>query len=786
MAEHPHPHIDPTFPDGIEADTNPPVFVWKPCKGNGPYTFLLKTEGGKEVIRKESLNFPLYLPDKKIPSGEYLWEWKSPRDRRTGSFRIRSTAPVIEVPETENLLSRFPADHPAIFTDAEKKNRLADQYTSRPSSRQQECAAYAEHVLKQDGKTSGFSGLRLPGHRMKEPPFLPDRNLDYSAFFNTWYRIMWDTRLFAYEAETTAAAYLLTRRKEFARAACRRMASLCSWDPSGSSSVFYNDEAHMPIIWHGTTCCDWVWGEFTPEEREIVTEGMTNRGRETFRLLTEEAVYGIDDFSSHSGREIIFLAMLSILLKNETPEAVKWMAWLRPILCGVWPVWGEPDGSWAEGHSYARPYVSIMTLFATALKEGTGIDLYRRPFWKNHLKWQMEGFPPYTDWVGFGDTGPVWKNTLTAAGDLVEVLSRQTGYTAGVLQYLRNIKAARRYAIETPEERRGIPSPAGIQLNFLSQEPVPDIPVKKDSVLSLYPGAGNGFLKDREIDFFFRSSPYGSISHSHADNNDFALCVNGKTVLAPSGFYCGYGSPHHAHWVWHTKSHNCLTLSDDGQVMRDPESRGAVTGGFEDEMLAYFTGIADESYRLRAEACRRHVIYFKPAGCFLIADTFEARPGILSSVQWNVHSPMEARVDPDQKTFTAESGGEGVKGWFLYSAESFFTVTENWEPGPEQLTKMMDYPRQFNLRFTPAEYAERRAVAVILRPVHRGSDVLSVSRHRGNNREHCLIEWGKGKKIEIMLDPYYTDTGSLMQIRGFDKTYTVGKSGINVQGHTAD
>ncbi|MFP4385392.1 MAG: DUF4962 domain-containing protein, partial [Spirochaetia bacterium] len=605
MPERTHPHIDPTFPDGIEADTNPPVFVWKPESKKGPYTFLLKTEDGKELIRREDLHFPLYLPDKRIPPGRYFWRWKSGESSRNGSFRISSTAPVVEVPEAEKLLAMFPSDHPEIFTDTDKASGLMKQYSENPSTRQKECVAYAENVLKKDGRNTGFSGLRLPEHRMKEPPFLPDRNLDYSAFFNTWYRIMWDTRLFCYEAETAAAAFLLSRRSEFARAACRRMASICSWDPYGSSSVFHNDEAHMPIIWHGPTCCDWIWHEFTPEESDIVIEGMTNRGRETFRLLTEEAVYGIDDFSSHSGREIIFLAMLSILLKNETPEAADWFTWLRPILCGVWPAWGEPDGSWAEGHSYARPYVSIMTLFTTALKEGTGIDLYRRPFWKNHLKWQMEGFPPNADWTGFGDTGPVWKNTLTAAAHLVEVMARQTGYTAGVSRYLKEIETARRYAVETPDERKGIPSAAGIQLNFLSQEPIPDIQEKKESMLSLYPGAGSGFLKARKIDFFFRSSPYGSISHSHADNNDFALCVNGKTVLSPSGFYCGYGSPHHAHWVWHTKSHNCVTLSDDGQVMRDPLSRGAVAAGYEDETLAYFTGIADESYRLRAEECRR-------------------------------------------------------------------------------------------------------------------------------------------------------------------------------------
>ncbi|MFP4384953.1 MAG: hypothetical protein ACLFSE_12990, partial [Spirochaetia bacterium] len=94
------------------------------------------------------------------------------------------------------------------------------------------------------------------------------------------------------------------------------------------------------------------------------------------------------------------------------------------------------------------------------------------------------------------------------------------------------------------------------------------------------------------------------------------------------------------------------------------------------------------------------------------------------------------------------------------------------------------YPRQFNLRFTPAEYADRRAVAVVLQPFHSRSDKIKISRHRGSGREYCTIE-GEKIKIEVRLDPGYSDTGSFMQIRVMNGTaYTVGKSGIIIQDQT--
>ena len=51
-----------------------------------------------------------------------------------------------------------------------------------------------------------------------------------------------------------------------------------------------------------------------------------------------------------------------------------------------------------------------------------------------------------------------------------------------------------------------------------------------------------------DVAFVFRSSPLGSISHSHANNNDFILHVGGRVMAMPSGFYggarLGYGGEH--------------------------------------------------------------------------------------------------------------------------------------------------------------------------------------------------------------------------------------------------
>ena len=118
--------------------------------------------------------------------------------------------------------------------------------------------------------------------------------------------------------------------------------------------------------------------------------------------------YGVTRFDSHAGRENVFLALIALVFHEHIPEAESWLEWLRPVLCGIWPIWSGDDGAWAEGPSYGLAYVTIMTMFATALKRGAGVDLYKRPFWKNHARWRRYCLPPYAEWMGFGGRMPTW------------------------------------------------------------------------------------------------------------------------------------------------------------------------------------------------------------------------------------------------------------------------------------------------------------------------------------------------------------------------------------------
>ncbi|HOX07663.1 MAG TPA: DUF4962 domain-containing protein [Planctomycetota bacterium] len=710
---HPHPHVDPRQPRrGSRPATNPPVFAWKPPKAVEEFCLVVARdpELRDAVLTERGLTDPVFLPEKAFGPGHYWWQWSGPgAEGEILDFEIGPEAVVVEIPSVEEWLRRFPAAHPRIWTRPEEVEALRESRATSRAALWRELSAAADRLLGEP-------------HEMSEPPFLPPWEEDYSKTYALWKRIAFDSRAFVAGAETLALAWLAGGREDCARAACRRLASVSRWDPAGSTHLEHNDEPHMSVIWWGPTACDWAWDRFAPEERELVIQHFRRRGQITFEEMHGRGCYGITRFDSHAGREIVFLAQVSLVFHERIPEARRWLEWLRPVLCGVWPIWAGDDGAWAEGPSYGLAYVAIMGRFASALKCGTGVDLFRRPFWAGHARWRELCLPAYAEWMGFGDHTEHWSGTWMANADLVELIDRETGAGA----FGEYVEDCRRWAdiFPTPPERRqDFAGFATAQNYFIETAPARSVAARREPpVLGVFEAAGWAAFRtdlrnpERDVAMIFRSSPYGSTSHSHANNNDFILHVGGKVLAQPSGYYDGYGSNHHMHWNWHTKSHNCATLSGASQPVQSEDSRGAIRRPFEDARLAYLVGDADASYAPQAERCRRHVVFLKEHGCFVLIDEFVAGKGSKSAFEWNIHSWARFEIDEAGRSFRLERDGSRLAGQFLYHRNAFFTLSEGWEPPPKDREQNDQWLMQHHLRFTTSGFERRRNLGVVLCP----------------------------------------------------------------------
>lgn len=753
---HPHPHIDPRQPrHRSQPATNPPVFAWKPLENNSRYSLMIARDPNFEEIylHVRDLTEPLFLPIQAFPPGRFFWKWQGgTRESSVFSFEVTQQAVKLEIPPVEDWLQRFSPKHPRIFIRPEQQAQLKAIFRDERAAAWQNLQQTADKLLNES-------------HEYPEPPFLPDRQADYANWFAQWYQIMWTSRYFVKGAETLGLAYLVSGDHRYARAACQRLASVSQWDPAGSSCIPHNDEAHMSVIWHGAQACDFVWDEFTANERARVIAQYRQRGKLTFEHMHDLGSYGVTRFDSHAGREIVFLALIALVFHEEIPEAKIWLEWLRPVLCGIWPVWAGDDGAWAEGPSYGLAYVEIMTMFASALKRGTGIDLYQRPFWRGHARWRQLCLPHYAEWIGFGDHTERWQSNWSKNADLVELIALETG-SPEFMDYVSAVRSELPNCGKTPPERE---MPGVVSQKFLFTEKIDNIETGKNAnLLHAFPDGGWAAIRtspadpETDIALIFRSSPFGTVSHAHASNNDFALHVAGKVLTMPSGYYDGYGSNHHAHWVWHTKSHNCVTLSDAPQLLRSHDAVGGIIHPLEDEKIAYFCGVGDASYADRAQRCRRHVLFLKSHSCFLMIDEFVAKPGMVSALQWNLHSWSPFRVDEQQRMFQIEREGRSLTGHLLYHQNGFFSLTEGWDPPPMRGKKSTaQWWNQYHLRFTLNELLPKQNLAVVLSPAHARLPLASIQTLRCGTTEVC----------EIQDDLILINSGSGIQFGTYESTH---------------
>jgi len=120
----------------------------------------------------------------------------------------------------------------------------------------------------------------------------------------------------------------------------------------------------------------------------------------------------------------------------------------------------------------------------------------------------------------------------------------------------------------------------------------------------LFRGTGlaclNTTLRDarEDVQVLFKASQMGTQSHGIESSNSFALWAYGERLLIRTGHYYMYGAPHHADWVWETKSQNNITVNGHGQVKHSPFSKGKIAAFKTAPRIDAVVGEAGEAYRI--------------------------------------------------------------------------------------------------------------------------------------------------------------------------------------------
>lgn len=682
-------------PDGAEIAVNPPGFAWWRAAGASAYRLLIRQAGGKTVYESEPHPDPVHLPTRPLPPGDYEWDVEALDAGRVVArrgwwrFRVPRGIPELVWEEPGRLLARVPERHPRyIFLD----EQLAAVRATLATTRREAWDAI---------RRAADRALRASP---PEPPryhTFPDKvrqRMGYTVYFREFRRVI-DGAM-----STLALAYLLSGEEKYGVAAKRILLEVERWGIEGPMSVLseFGDEPGLSMARFGHRAYDWLYGLFDEAERARVREMTAGRARQVLRRL-RRADYLAYPAESHNGRLIAYLAEYAVVLKDEAPDAAEWLDYSLRALLTFYPHWGDSDGGWAEGVSYALSYNTLYLPAIEALRAATGFDLYRKPFFSRVRRFFLYCTSPIGEQRPFGDG-----SDRPVAGPAGAVLMAHHG---------RRLKdpACVWWAQQAGGLKEGVSDPL---VAVLTEDDVPPRPPSDLPQAAVFRGIGWAALHsaldrpEQDTLFLFKSSPYGSVSHSHADQNSFAILKGGRALAIPSGYYGpAYGMPHHAEWTRQTKANNSILVDGEGQVVRSARARGRIAAFRHQQALTYVAGDAAEAYGGRVKRFLRHVLFLRPAVILLLDELEAPRP---ARYQWLLHALEKMELDEAAGTVISRRGGASLTVRLACPQGLAFSQTDQFDTpynagNPPEYHE--DRPNQWHFR---AETREASAATRIL------------------------------------------------------------------------
>lgn len=174
---------------------------------------------------------------------------------------------------------------------------------------------------------------------------------------------------------------------------------------------------------------------------------------------------------------------------------------------------------------------------------------------------------------------------------------------------------------------------------------------------------------DRHLQFVFKSSPYGSLSHSHGDQNAFVLYAHGEDLAIQSGYYVAFNSQMHLNWRRQTRSKNAVLIGGKGQYAEKDKAlarraAGRIVSVEEQPGHVRIVGDATAAYQVANPLVQKVLreTHFVNDSYFVIVDEVECSEP--QELQWLCHTlgaPQTGR-----SSFRYNGRKAGFYGQFVY------------------------------------------------------------------------------------------------------------------------
>jgi hypothetical protein len=465
-------------------------------------------------------------------------------------------------------------------------------------------------------------------------------------------------------AEAATLLWIATGETRYRDQAKRILLEVSAWDQDGVADIAYNDEAHFRLWRKLPAVYDQLRDSFTAAERTVLLEAFRERGNRSVDWIKRGGVERLRPNSveaSPSSHPVRFMAMTGVAglaLWDDLPEARDWYRFAYDWYRDRFTPWGGEDGGWAEGVAYWRGVYEHAAFQDALLLIGDPLA-YATPFWRETGYFPVYFTQPYYA-TSFGDLSNAGKFNLEPGvwhflRHLGRVLGnghfmafaelyadpRPTPEAYGLKELIRLYPTSTEYLLrEFAAVHRPMPASA----------PLSELPPARHfgdiGWVAFHSALGQ---PEEDIHLVFKSSPYGSFSHSHGDQNAFILNAYGMNLAINSGYREYHRSPHHAFYTRETRSKNAVLINLRGQDVQNKAARGEILGFAAEDRLIWTAGEAVEAYQilqpqLKLSSVRRDVVMIDRR-FFVLRDRLVGDKPFLAS--WMLHAERPITADAE-------------------------------------------------------------------------------------------------------------------------------------------
>ncbi|MFY0679908.1 MAG: DUF4962 domain-containing protein [Thalassovita sp.] len=723
----------------LPAAENPPRFQWLPPQiGAHRYEVEIAPVATEDATLKATetclfsdICFPFFTPSKPLNPGVYDWRYRT---------NCPETGPSEWSAQRRFCVDADTAVSPADI-DLEKIRAARPRLAIAPNAHRdlrRTKDSLPEWVQFQRDSVTAWMTIDIPA----EPARYPDDKRVAALWrksYITCQEMLYGIRNLAIAGVLNDDAAMIARAKDW-------VLTLAAWDCDGATSRSYNDEAAFRCATALAWGYDWLHDALSEAERQQVKTALIARGRDVARHVQQSSRIDSFPYDSHAVRAVSAVMLpVGLALAGEDDEGDGWLDFATSYLTGPFSAWGDGAGGWAEGIHYWTTAMCYALEALVVLRNVSGLDLFQRPFFRKTGAFPLYCRPAWTKRATFGDDSTLGDapSPKIARNMRLLALATQTAEFAGYADQIEQTSTSDHKAYYNYGwwDFAFDDVLAAASFGRMTGRPAPAEPSMK-----VFPDVGWASLQTRmddpaaQIHCVFKSSPFGAISHSHADQNAFCLSAFGEDLLVQSGHYVAHNSSMHRNWRRQTLSKNALLIDGQGQYGGDDKllaktASGAILGHGQGAGHRWVVGDATAAYRSLTPSITRvqrhmHMVF---GASVIVVDFVEAETPV--SLTWLGHTFGALRLGELAATVQGDKADLGVEVIYSAAPLSDMRSVEGFDNVDPSDYDGLPISRRIEIAL---EAKTSHVMATMLSPIQKG----------GAPQVHCFVDdQGFGKTL---------------------------------------